>query len=142
MHCTFCSIIQRNAPVSEVCRDDRALAFMDIQPINPGHVLVVPVRHVAGLAELDSELAEHLFGLAQRIAVAIRSSGVRVEGVNVLLADGEAAGQEVPHIHLHVIPRFPGDGFRFQFRPGTPEVPAREDLDEVARRISSIMAGA
>jgi len=115
---------------------------MDIQPINAGHLLVVPNRHAAFLADLDEETAGHLFRVAQRIAAALHRSGVRCEGATLFVADGEAAGQDVFHVHVHVIPRFQGDGFGVTLpstglKPGTGyfKKPERSQLDELARQI-------
>ncbi len=85
--------------VSMVYQGDRCSAFLDHQPINPGHALVVPNRHASNLAELDEEEGAQVFRVARRIAAALRNSGVKCEGVNISLADGEAAGQEVFHAH-------------------------------------------
>jgi histidine triad (HIT) family protein len=111
---------------------------MDIQPINPGHALVIPNRHAGSLGEVDEHTAGHLFRLAQRVMVALRSSDLRCEGVNLLLADGAAAGQEVFHTHLHVIPRYPGDGFGFRFGSSYSVKPTRRELDEAAERIRRV----
>ncbi len=114
---------------------------MDIQPVNPGHVLVVPNRHATFLADLDEDTAAHMFRVGQRLAAALRRSGVRCEAVNLFLADGEAAGQEVWHVHLHVIPRYRGDGFGLRFGPGYGARPPRPELDEVARWIGDALLG-
>jgi histidine triad (HIT) family protein len=90
---------------------------MDIHPVNPGHVLVVPRQHAILLTELDPEAAGHIFQVAQRIDSAVRSSIARCEAVNLFLADGRAAGQDVMHVHLHVIPRYKGDGHHLRFSP-------------------------
>lgn len=110
--CIFCDIIARKAPASIVYEDDVVIAFMDLFPINPGHTLVVPKQHFVRVTELDDITAARMMTVARDIAAAIYRSSVQAEGVNLTLADGRAAGQEVPHAHLHVIPRFRGDGFR------------------------------
>jgi histidine triad (HIT) family protein len=133
--CIFCDILAGTQQSSIVYRDDVCTAFMDIQPVNPGHVLVVPNRHAAFLADLDEETGAHMFRLAQRLAGALRKSGIRCEGVNLFLADGEAAMQEVFHVHLHVFPRFTGDGFGLTFGPEYFHRPERSELDRVARLI-------
>jgi len=102
---------------------------MDIQPVNPGHVLVVPTRHASFLEELDEEAGARMFVTAQRIARALKYSGLKCEGINFFLADGQAAGQEVFHVHLHVVPRYPGDGFGLRFGPEYGHRPSRTDLD-------------
>ena len=133
--CVFCQIIADKLPSSPVYQDDHCQAFLDIQPVNPGHLLVVPNIHVASLAELPPALAGHLFQVAQRTAAALRESGLRCEGINIMLADGEVAGQDVFHFHLHVIPRFSGDGFGFTFDPAYFQPPERSLLDQVAEKI-------
>jgi histidine triad (HIT) family protein len=130
--CIFCRIINRDSPASRVYEDAACLAFMDIQPVNPGHVLVIPKRHAVLLAELDADECGRLFAAAHKLAAAVRASGVRCEAVNLLLADGEAAGQEVFHVHVHVFPRFAGDGFGFRFGPEYAHLPGRRILDEQA----------
>lgn len=137
--CIFCRIVAGTAPASTVRSDEVCVAFMDIQPVNPGHMLVVPRQHRAYLAELDARSAGHLFTVACELANALRHSGLPCEGVNLHLADGEAAGQEVFHVHLHVIPRFRGDGFGFKFGPDYGHWPAREELDGLASLISSTL---
>ena len=133
--CVFCNIVGGEAPASVVYGDDRVVAFMDIQPVNAGHLLVIPRAHARGLAALDAELGGRIFQVGMGLAQAVRRSGVRCEGVTLLLADGEAAGQEVFHVHLHVIPRFYGDGFGFRFGSGYGRRPAREMLDQLAADI-------
>jgi histidine triad (HIT) family protein len=133
--CVFCRILAGHQPGTFVYRDDQCAAFMDIQPVNPGHLLVVPTRHAAHLADLDAPTAGRMMQVAQRLAAALRASGVRCEGVNLLLADGAAAMQEVFHAHLHVIPRFAGDGFGLRFGPHYRERPPRQALEEAAAGI-------
>lgn len=133
--CIFCRILAGELTGTFVYRDDVCAAFMDIQPVNPGHVLVVPVRHATRLADMNAESAARLMAVAHRVAAALRASGVRCEGVNLLLSDGEAAMQEVPHAHLHVIPRWRGDGFGLRFGPDYKRRPPRAALEEVAARL-------
>lgn len=133
--CIFCKILAGEADVSPVYRDETCAAFMDIQPVNQGHLLVVPVRHAADLSELEEAEGAQIFRVAQRLAAALRTSGVKCEGVNLLLADGEEAMQEVFHVHLHVIPRYRGDGFGLKLPPTYFQKPDREELNEVAEKI-------
>lgn len=133
--CIFCEILAGRAPASFVFRDESCSAFLDINPVNPGHCLVVPNRHATSLAELDAEDGAVMFRMAQRVAAALRGSGLRCEGVNLYLADGEAAGQDVFHVHLHVLPRFRGDSFGLTFGHDYPSSPARTELDDIARRL-------
>jgi histidine triad (HIT) family protein len=119
-----------------VYEDESALVFMDIQPVNPGHMLVIPRRHAAYLADLDEATGAHLFRIAMRMATALRRSGIRCEGVNLFLADGEAAFQEVFHVHLHVFPRFAGDPFKIEANWSAR--PALAELDALAATIRSM----
>jgi histidine triad (HIT) family protein len=133
--CVICKLVSGELEVSMVYQDDCCSAFLDHQPINPGHALIVPNRHSSNLAELDGEEGAQVFRVAQRIAAALRNSGVKCEGVNISLADGEAAGQEVFHVHLHVFPRYVGDGFSVRFGPHYKDKPERRELNDIADRI-------
>ena len=137
--CVFCEILAGRLPASVVHQDDICTAFLDIQPVNPGHILIVPNVHAAGLADLVPDTGAHLFRVAQPLAAALRGSGVRCEGVDLFLADGEAAGQEVFHVHLHVIPRFAQDGFGFRFGPAYDRPPERPELDRLAEKIRQVL---
>jgi histidine triad (HIT) family protein len=137
--CIFCEILSGRLPASIVHQDDVCTAFMDIQPVNPGHVLVIPNRHAAFLADLDEDMGAHMFRIALRLAQALRNSGVKCEGVNLFLADGEAAMQEIFHVHLHVFPRYEGDGFGVTFSPSYLSRPDRSELDEIAERLRGVL---
>ncbi len=134
-NCVFCAIIAGASPASIVYQDENCIAFMDIRPVNPGHLLVVPRQHAATLAEIPPETAGHIFQVGQKLDAALRHSGLKCEGVNLLVADGPAAGQEVFHVHLHVLPRFRGDGFGFKINLITLLRPGREKLNENAEKI-------
>lgn len=136
--CVFCEIAADRAPASVVHRDDSVIAFLDIQPINAGHLLVVPRPHAASLADLDQALGQRMFAVAQRLAGALRASGLPCDGVNLFLADGESAGQEVGHVHLHVLPRVAGDGFRLQVSWISQ---GRAELDATAALLRARLAG-
>jgi diadenosine tetraphosphate (Ap4A) HIT family hydrolase len=134
--CVFCGIARGSQPASIVADEGEVLAFCDVQPVAPGHLLVVPREHVEGLADLMDADGKDMFALAQRLARAVRRA-VRCDGVNLFLADGAAAGQEIPHVHLHVVPRTARDGvFRIS---ANWSLPARADLDATAARIRSIL---
>ncbi len=114
------------------------MAFMDIRPITPGHLLVVPTHHATYLAEVPEGTAAAMMLTAARCAAALRASSLRTEGINLFLADGAAAGQEVFHTHLHVFPRFSGDGFGLSLRYDP--APPRATLDAQAETIASLLA--
>ena len=138
--CVFCKIVSGEYTSSKIYEDDSILAFMDIQPVNEGHILIIPKKHVELIADLDDETSAKMMKLAKRINNALRKSGVKLEGVNYFLADGEAAGQEVFHTHLHLIPRFKNDGFGFIFPEGYRVIlPEREKLNEIAEKIQKCM---
>ena len=137
--CVICQLVAHEIEVSQVHKDELCSAFMDIQPVTPGHLLVVPNRHATHLSDLNEEEGAKIFRVAQRMAGALRKSGLKCEGVNFFLADGEAAGQEVFHVHLHVIPRFAGDGFGLKLPPDYHDRPPRSELDETAARLRELL---
>jgi diadenosine tetraphosphate (Ap4A) HIT family hydrolase len=134
MDCVFCQIVARVSGASIVHEDDRVIAFCDLFPVNPGHLLVVPKVHAVGLGDLDEADGQRMFVVAQRLAGAVRRTGLQCAGVNLFLADGAAALQEVFHAHLHVIPRFVGDKFRLSSGQSPFSAP-RAELDVVAGQI-------
>jgi len=134
--CVFCAIAQGRQPASIVADEGDVLAFCDIQPVAPGHLLVVPRAHAEGLADLPDADGRAMWSMAQRLARAVRRA-VRCDGVNLFLADGAAAGQEISHVHLHVVPRTVRDGvFRIS---ANWSLPARADLDASAARVRSAL---
>ena len=138
--CLFCGIAAGDVERSLVYEDDVSAVVMDIMPVNRGHALVLPKRHATDLAELDEDVGGHLFKVGMRTAATLRRSGLPCEGVNVWVADGEAAGQEVFHVHLHVLPRFHGDGFRLVKEGGWTEPQPRDVLDADARQLKDAWA--
>ncbi len=133
--CIFCEIIAGRVEASLIYHDDHTTAFMDAFPLVQGHCLVVPNRHAADLSSLDDGSAGRMIATARGMSLALRASGLRCEGVNLLLADGAAAGQTVFHSHIHVLPRYAGDGFGFRRPPGSGRRADRAELDEMAARI-------
>lgn len=133
--CVFCKIVKGVIHASVVYSDEKVMAFLDIQPVNPGHAMVIPRAHARDLSELDPEVGGQVFKVAMVVAEGLRKSGVKCEGVNLLLADGEAAFQEIFHVHLHVIPRFKGDGFGLKFSPSYGTKPERKEMDTIAEHI-------
>jgi len=135
--CIFCKIIKGELPSSKIYEDKDFFAFLDIQPINKGHILIIPKKHAELISEMDSESIGKMMILGERVSSAVRKTNLKCDGINLLIADGEAAGQEVFHVHLHIIPRFLDDGFGFKFPEGYEDKPERKDLDEVAEEIHS-----
>lgn len=139
MTCVFCEIVGGSAPASVLVETERVIAFLDIDPVTPGHALVVPKEHLPDLADLTDDLAGEVMAIARRVAAALRRSGLRCDGVNLFYADGEAAFQEVFHAHLHVFPRYPDDGFHIRANWGSD--PSRASLDATAARITAALEG-
>ena len=137
--CIFCAIVSGEAPASVVYDDPEILAFLDIRPVTPGHLLVIPKRHAPYLADLDEATGGRMFTVGMRLAAALRAAPhIRCEGVNLFLADGEAAFQEVFHTHLHVFPRFAGD--TFGITADWSVQPERAELDLTAAHIRAALA--
>lgn len=137
IECVFCTIVRGQAQAGVVYEDDSVMAFMDLQPVTPGHLLVVPKVHAEGLEDLEEDMGCRVWAVAHRLARALRRSDLRCDGVNLLLADGEAAFQEVFHVHLHVFPRFAGDGFRID---ANWRVRERDELDVGAAAVRAGLA--
>ncbi len=127
----FARIIAGEIPCQRVFENEHVLAFLDIRPLAEGHTLVLPKRSAARLADLTpaeaAELGRQLVAIAQRV-VAVTGAA----GVNLLLNDGQVAGQEVPHVHFHIIPRQAGDGLGYRWRPQDRNA---ADLEALAARI-------
>ncbi|OHV30534.1 histidine triad (HIT) protein [Parafrankia colletiae] len=135
--CVFCAILRGEEQASLIYEDDAVIAFADHSPVTPGHLLVVPRTHAVGLEDLAEPDGIRVWQVAHRLGRALRRSGLRCEGVNVFLADGEAAFQEVFHLHLHVFPRFTGDTFRIDAHW---EIRDRAELDQTAAAVRAGLA--
>ncbi|MGJ7904615.1 HIT family protein [Lysobacter sp. 1R34A] len=133
--CIFCAILAGRAPASRVYEDEVAVAFMDLRQAVEGHVLVVPREHIEDIYALDEATAGHLMAIAVRIAKALAAEQ-RPAGLNLWQSNGEAGGQEVAHVHLHVQPRRPHDGVLRLYRDGLPAPADRCVLDRLAARIA------
>ena len=134
--CVFCEIVHGTSPASLVYQDDTVVAFMDIQPITQGHMLVLPREHAVLMTDLNEAAAMRTFKIARRLAAVARHT-LGASGINLLVMDGEAAYQDVPHFHIHVIPRYPRDGFGLTFPPSYENAPARAQLDAIAAALRS-----
>lgn len=134
--CLFCDIVAGRAPASMVYEDDALVAFMDLFPVHRGHLLVVPRLHVADLLGCPADIAGRLFALSARLAPAVIAA-TGADGFNVWTANGVAAGQEIFHLHLHLLPRFVGDAFGLRFPKDYPQEAARAELDAIAEQIRS-----
>lgn len=109
--CIFCKIIRKEIPADVVYEDENVLAFLDITPINPGHVLLIPKKHYENLYDLPDEILTQLAPIIKKLASAIKK-GVNAEGINIGMNNERAAGQLVSHAHFHIMPRFSNDGYQ------------------------------
>lgn len=134
--CVFCKIVAGTLPASVVYEDDAVVAFMDIGAVNPGHTLVVAKPHVENVFALDDALAARLFQATARIARAVRAA-FAPPGMSVYQANGAPAGQTVMHLHVHVLPRWPGDGMDLVWPVKNPP---REELAANAAKIRAALA--
>jgi histidine triad (HIT) family protein len=137
-HCTFCDLIHGAGEASICYEDADAVAFMDIQPVNAGHVLVVPRRHYEQFEDVPAGRAAHVFSVATKLVPAVKKVSA-AEGINIIVNSGSAAGQDEPHYHVHVIPRRPEDGFDVPLPFAQSSMPDRTLLDATAVRIMTAL---
>ena len=134
--CIFCRIVSGELPASKVYEDDDVLAFMDIGPIVKGHTLVIPKQHHDPITETPPEVLQQLIVAVRKVAQA-QVNGLGADGINVTQANGQVAGQVVPHIHFHVIPRFASDGHKWNWTPK--KYDSQEEMQEAAEKIRSAL---
>ena len=103
-NCIFCRIVSGEEKADVVYEDENVLAFMDIAPVNPGHILIIPKEHYVSASSIPESIAGRMFHVASRLAVACKRI-LDTDGYNMHLADGFCAGQDIPHSHIHLIPR-------------------------------------
>jgi len=139
--CIFCSIVAGEIPARTVYETDSVLAFLDANPLARGHALVIPKSHAQHVGDLDAGLASDLFDAVASLTPRIQAA-VDADGANVGVNDGEAAGQEVPHVHVHVVPRFEGDGGApIHAVAGERPTLSDEELDAVADEVAAAVEG-
>ncbi len=131
-NCIFCKILAGEIPSTAVYEDDDFKAILDVNPAARGHVIILPKNHAANIYELTDEDASKIMIVAKKIATAIEKA-YHCDGVNILQNNGEAAGQTVFHLHVHVIPRFKGDTVNIGWKQG--DMP--EDLDAICKEIQA-----
>ena len=131
--CVFCRIVDGSMPAFEVLRTEHAIAFLDIRPVFPGHVLVVPRVHYETLLDLPSELLGPMFAAAQRVAGAVVAA---LEADGTFVAVNNVVSQSVPHLHVHVVPRKFKDGLRGFFWPRQ-KYSSADEMAELAARIAA-----
>ncbi|MBN1326207.1 HIT family protein [Candidatus Falkowbacteria bacterium] len=128
--CLFCQIISGEIPATKVYEDDKILAILDIHPVNPGHTLVMPKKHFTHLLETDEETATAMILATKKIALGV-INGLNLDAFNLELNNGRIAGQIVPHLHWHIVPRMSDDGLQHwpgkSYRAG--------EAEEIAKKI-------
>ncbi|HLC89757.1 MAG TPA: HIT family protein [Patescibacteria group bacterium] len=134
MDCIFCKIVAGEIPSTKIYEDDQVLAFLDINPVNPGHTLVIPNNHFSDLSQTPVEVLQDLIAVIKKIIPAIMK-GVGAQGFNLGLNNGSSAGQIIFHTHFHLMPRFPNDGHGLwtgkTYTPG--------EMEKVAENIKKLL---
>jgi len=133
--CEFCRLVRKEGPLSCIYEDKRTIAFLDIRPLNEGHTLVIPKKHYETIYHVPDGEVAHLFKIVKRVACAVKEA-INSQGISITQHNERGAGQDVFHVHVHVIPRYEG-----QKLPKPDEIPemSREKLDEIAGKIKRRM---
>jgi histidine triad (HIT) family protein len=133
--CIFCRIVRGTEPTTKLFEDENLIAFMDFKPITKGHVLIIPKRHAELLTELDDNLAGEMIILGKKVGKALRKSKLNCHAVNYIMSDGAEAGQRIFHVHMHVIPRYRGDGFGLRMPERDEDEMDEKKLERTAAKI-------
>ena len=133
--CHYCMIVSKQLPASIIYEDISTVAFLVIKPINPGHVVVIPKTHVKSLQDLSDNDGSHLISTVKKVDKALQASDLDCDGVSIYLADGEAAGQRIAHLHFHLIPRVAGDKLAKCFNFDIKQFRGIVDLKDDAQKI-------
>lgn len=128
--CLFCQIISGQAPANKVYEDNNIIAILDIHPVNPGHTLIIPKKHSMNLLDQDDEVLKEMMIATKKVAAAILQ-GLGYSAFNMELNNGRIAGQIIPHLHWHIVPRREDDGLKHW--PG--KVYEKDEAEEVAEKI-------
>lgn len=131
--CIFCKLAKGELSARTVYEDERFRAILDAAPISKGHVLILPKEHASGLDDLPLDLAQEVLPLAQQLTRHMRER-LHCDGMNLLQNNGKAAGQTIPHFHLHLIPRYADDLKPIKFDP---HEALAEELDEVLKQLTN-----
>jgi histidine triad (HIT) family protein len=136
--CIFCRIAKGEIPARKVYEDEHALAFLDVAPLARGHTLVIPRAHAARVEDMGDQQAKAVFAAVHKLTGRVQKA-VDAAGATVAINNGKEAGQEVPHVHVHIVPRFPGDkaGPIHALPWDRPRV-APEELDKLAMSIRAL----
>jgi histidine triad (HIT) family protein len=133
--CIFCKIVAGQIPSYKLLEDDKTIAFMDINPVNPGHSLSVAKGHWPMVDTIPTEVLGAVAATAQKVAKAVMSE-LKPNGVNLLQANGPGAGQSVPHLHFHIMPRRANDGvaLNWEYKPGD-----KAEIEAIYKRLKAVL---
>jgi histidine triad (HIT) family protein len=134
-NCIFCKIVAGQIPSFKLLEDDKTIAFMDINPVNPGHSLSVAKGHWPMVDTIPTDVLGAVAATAQKVAKAVMSE-LKPNGVNLLQANGPGAGQSVPHLHIHIMPRRPDDGvaLNWEYKPGD-----KAEIEAIYKRLKAVL---
>ena len=129
--CIFCKITQKQAPAVFIYEDEKVMAFLDIKPLNGGHTLIIPRAHYENIFDVPKEINAYLHGITKQVTIAVKKA-TNADGITIIQQNGKAANQDVPHLHVHVIPRYNG-----QKMPSFTETQEadKEKLNQTAEKI-------
>ena len=133
--CVFCKIVAGTLPCFKLLEDEQTIAFMDINPVNPGHALAVAKGHWPTVDVIPPEVLSAVARTAQRVAKAVMRE-LKPIGVNLLQANGEGAGQSVPHLHIHIMPRRPGDDVSLNWEPKAGD---RAEIEAIYKKLKAAL---
>ena len=119
--CIFCKIVRKQAPASIIYEDETVMAFLDIRPLNIGHTLIIPKKHYVDIFDISENLLSQVHKVAKQASIAVKKAA-NADGISIIQQNGKAAGQDIFHLHVHVVPRFEGQ-----------KLPHFSDLKEVER---------
>jgi histidine triad (HIT) family protein len=128
--CIFCKIVKGEIPCAKIYEDEISFAFLDINPVNLGHTLIIPKKHFENIYDLPEDTAAHLMKIAKKISIALKKTGAA--GTNITINNDKTAGQVIFHSHIHVIPRFVGDNLP----QWPPRKPREGEIEAVAKKIT------
>ena len=120
-NCIFCKIVRKQAPASIIYEDETVMAFLDIRPLNIGHTLIIPKKHYVDIFDISENLLSQVHKVAKQASIAVKKAA-NADGISIIQQNGKAAGQDIFHLHVHVVPRFEGQ-----------KLPHFSDLKEVER---------
>jgi histidine triad (HIT) family protein len=132
--CIFCRILKGEIPTYQIWEDDKMFATLEIQPANPGHILVFPKEHFSVLPQMPDDLVAHMFSVAKQLASLVFDV-TGAEGVELRQRNGQAAGQSIPHVHVHIIPRFQKDGVVTDWEP---QKISEEEFKKIQTALASV----